>query len=87
MNSSKWLIRTGYAVALVGLFFASPLTDFLPVDLWASLGQMFKARAGDHTYYRVVPGEQSYLLPWLLIPAGVAAVLVGHWLKRRKQGL
>ena len=87
MNTSKWLIRTGYPVALVGLFFVSPLADLLPIDFWASLGHVFKPGKGSHTYYRVAPGEQSYLLLWALIAAGVAAVLVGHWLRRRKHRL
>ena len=67
---------------LVGAFFLSPLTDFLPVDLWAVLSRAFKSQGGT-VYFRVVPGVQSYLFPWVCLVAGVLAILLGHWLSRR----
>jgi hypothetical protein len=81
MSVAACLRWAGCLLALAGAFFASPLADLLPVNLWQTVNDVLRMSASS-SYMKVVPGEQSNLLPWACIAVGVLAFLLGRRLER-----
>ena len=83
MIMNKWLQFSGIVLIVIGLFFLSPLADMLPIDMWGAVNRFL--RGGERpTYFRVVPTEQSFLLPWFLIGMGLTALIFSWLLANRR---
>jgi hypothetical protein len=82
---NDWILRIGLAFIAVGLVLLSPLTDFLPVDFWQRARSLFSSDpSSEHPYYRVVPGQPSRAIEFVLIGVGLLFVVVSLLLRLRK---
>ena len=77
----KWFVRTGCMLVAYSLLVF--LSDFLPVDLWFAISNIFSSEKSD-TYYKVVATEswETYEYPVLLI--GVTLIAFGKIYVHRK---
>lgn len=83
---SLWTLRIGIGLALFGLVLLSPLGDLLPIDFWSGLKNVFKAesRSAGPTFFRVVPGDPSRVVEFVLIGIGLALVATSLYVRHRK---
>ena len=83
---SLWTLRLGIALAVIGLALLSPLGDLLPVSFWPSLNSLLKSGAlpAEPLFYRVVPGEQSKVVEFMLVGIGLALAGTSLYVRRRK---
>lgn len=81
-----WTLRLGIALAVVGLALLSPLGDLLPVNFWSSVRSVFKSGSMpvDPVFYRVVPGEPSRTIEFILIGVGLALVGVSLYFRHHR---
>jgi hypothetical protein len=81
---NKWITRTGYALIVIALLQLPPLSDYLPIDFWRQLSQMFSSDtpAG---YYKPVPDNGSDIWLYVLLVAGVVIVGFEKWFCRMKK--
>ena len=84
-SMNDWTLRVGLACIAVGLVLLSPLADFLPVDFWQRARSLFSSsQSSEHFYYRVVPGQPSRTIEFVLIGVGLLLVFVSVFLRFRK---
>lgn len=71
---AKWSVRLGGALVIYSTLIY--MTNFLPVDFWETLSNLFAAK-DNHTFYKVVAteGRRSYALPTLFW--GVGLIIIG----------
>lgn len=72
---ARWSTWIGYCSLVAGLFFVSPLTDLLPVEMWSQHSS---------PWYRVVAAESGFA--WLgpsLIATGCLLAGAGIMSRRR----
>ena len=75
-SMSYWALRIGLALVGIGLILLSPVGDLLPVDFWFKLKTFFSdsSSSSEHIFFRVVPGEPSRTLEFILIALGLVLV-------------
>lgn len=81
----QWLFWIGVACVVTGLLLLSPLADFLPIDLWVQLKQLFVGgEAPHHAYLRVVPGDPSRVVEFVILGVGAVMIATSLFLKTNK---
>ena len=71
----KWIKIIGYVLVIYSALVL--LTDFLPVDFWVSLSELF---TGDkHKYYKVVPAEGGKTYSLVALILGIVLISIGHF--------
>jgi len=77
----KWIARIGYILIIVALFFASPLADYLPVELnflEVMQGLLDENKPTNHNFYKIEPvdtNKNHFFIPILVI--GLVLVVIG----------
>lgn len=82
---SIWILRLGITLSAVGLALLSPLGELLPVAFWPSLESLLTSGSlpPEPVYYRLVPGEESRSLEFLLVGVGFALAGASWYVRHR----
>lgn len=82
---SRWMIRLGYCLLVIGGVLVSPLPDLLPVDTWGWLRGISSQRE-PAPYYRIVPAGDAWPVVWptALMAAGLLLVAYGKLIGRTR---
>ena len=81
---SYWTLRVGLVLTGLGLLLLSPIADYLPVDLWSKLSPASRGSSPQLEYFRMVRGEQSFLLEGALVGVGLLLVAITPCLRPAK---
>lgn len=81
---SRWTLRIGLALIATALLLLSPVPDFLPVDLWGSVKDLFSESPSQHAYVRVVRSSSSRIVEFSLMGIGFLFVAVALHLRSKK---
>lgn len=84
MRTSLWLIRFGYVLLALGVFWR-PVNDVLPIGFWSSLFGLDSSSTSG--YVRVVPSEggSDVAVAIALGALGLALVLLGQRLRKSRE--
>ena len=78
----KLLKFLGRFLVASGLLMLSPFADFLPVDLWPKVVQLFSA--GDSNYIKIVPSSGTNFFPYVFILLGAIFLFIGFKIQVKK---
>jgi hypothetical protein len=83
-----WTLRIGITLIVIGVFFLSPIADFLPIDLLprlvSSIGLGEPQASPNVAYLRVVPKETFPVIETSLIVIGALFVSISLFGKSKK---
>jgi hypothetical protein len=80
----RWTLRIGVAFIAAGLFLLSPVADFLPVDLWPWVQDLFSETPSQYAYLRVESGPVGRIVEFSLMGIGLALVAAALYLRSRE---
>jgi hypothetical protein len=77
--------KLGIILIVLTLALLSPLADFLPVDLWQSVKNLFEGVDSQTTYLKVVPSESNFdVFLFVLLAVGIGMILIDRFGRGKK---
>jgi hypothetical protein len=63
-----WILRIGIALVAIGAILLSPIADFLPVDFWGEVQNLFSSTPENPSnYYRLESSKSNHLVDFSII--------------------